>query len=124
MGERDGRAPRSSDWETKKLGGAAEWTAEHPRFPSKSTVARPFGSWEAAQRAAGFAPRRRCRTNEALIEALRRDAQRRGRAPYCAEGQGATSDERPDTSTAVDRFGSWRAALAAAGLIAAPAAQA
>lgn len=93
-------------------------------FPSKSTVARPFGSWEAAQRAAGFAPRRRCRTNEALIEALRRDAQRRGRAPYCAEGQGATSDERPDTSTAVDRFGSWRAALAAAGLIAAPAAQA
>jgi hypothetical protein len=45
----------------------------------------------------------------------RRDADRRARPPYYNEWRGA-SDEHPDPSTAVERFGSWRAALAAAGL--------
>jgi hypothetical protein len=78
-------------------------------------VARLFGSWEAAQRAAGFTPRRRRWTKDAIIAALQRDAQRRGRPPFYGEWQGAT-DQTPDTSTAVAMFGTWRAALGAAGL--------
>jgi hypothetical protein len=83
-----GEPPRAADWQTQKLGGAAKWTMEHPRFPSTGMVARLFGSWEAAQRAAGFTPRRRRWTKPAVIDALRRDAQRRGHPPFYAEWQG------------------------------------
>jgi hypothetical protein len=36
-------------------------------------VARLFGSWEAAQRAAGFTPRRRHWNKAAIVAALQRD---------------------------------------------------
>jgi hypothetical protein len=101
--------------QTQKLSGATKWTVEHPRLPSTGMVARPFGSWEAAQRAAGFTPRRRRWTRRAVIDALRRDARQRRRPPFYNEWRGA-SDEHPDPSTAVELFGTWRAALAAAGL--------
>jgi phage protein D len=98
-----------------RLGGAEKWTAEHPRFPSASIISRLIGSWETAQRAAGFTPRRRRWTKAAVSDALRRDAGASGSTAVLQRVAGA-SDEHPDPSTAVDRFGSWRAALAAAGL--------
>ena len=107
---------RRAAWQTQRFGGAAKWTAERPRFPSASMISRLFGSWEAAQRGAGFTPGRRRWTNDAIIDALRRDADRRGRPPFYAEWQHGASYEHPDTSTAVDRFGTWREALRAAGL--------
>jgi hypothetical protein len=110
-----GEPPRFAEWQTLRLGGAEKWTAEHPRFPSANMAARLFGSWEVALRAAGFTPRRRRWTKAAVIDVLRRDAQRRGRPPFYNEWRGA-SDEHPDSSTAVELFSGWLAALAAAGL--------
>jgi hypothetical protein len=54
-------------------------------------------------------------TRPRSVAALQRNARRRGRPPHYAEWRGA-SDEHPDVNTAVDLFGTWRAAPAAAGL--------
>lgn len=56
-------------------------------------------------------------TRERIIRALQADARRRGRAPVASEWQrGVKSRRRPTWGTVRNEFGSWEAALEAAGL--------
>jgi hypothetical protein len=50
-----GRAPRAQEWSSSGRGSdAARWRAEHPRWPSASSVVHHFGGWSAGLRAAGL----------------------------------------------------------------------
>lgn len=105
---RQGRSPK-----------AREWMRSRPGRPTLTTVVERFGTWNAAILAAGLVPRPSSRphshlTDDQIIARLQAEAQRLGRAP--------TQDEwgkRPDAPSDVamrKRFGSWAAALEAAGL--------
>ena len=60
-----GQPPRSYEWAPASSGarrrptlGCRLWAVRHPRWPSKATVARHFGTWNAALEAAGLPLRR------------------------------------------------------------------
>jgi hypothetical protein len=93
----------------------SKWHSEQPRWPSAGQVIAACGSWGQAQRLAGLAPLKRGWTREEAISALQRAARETGRVPRCAEWARATAD-RPPATTVRNLFGSWRAALHAAGL--------
>jgi hypothetical protein len=109
----------ATDWQPSTTTAGSKWRAEYPRFPTTATVKRLFGSREAALRAAGHEPRPRQWTRETIIDALRRDAQARGRPPRYREWQGNTSDSHPDASTTAAYFGTWHNALVAVAYVAA-----
>lgn len=102
LGKRDGHAKRLADG---GLADGARWHEAYPRWPSAAAVKRLFGSWEEALRAAGFEPRLRRWTREAVTAALRADAAARGRPPRYCEWQSCTSDAHPDASTTAEMFG-------------------
>jgi hypothetical protein len=105
---REGRWPIHSDW----------WRAGYGH-PSNSTIKRLFGGWLEFAAAAGFDSRhRREWTCEQAIEALQRYAREEGRSPSTAAlGASATRpDYAPAACTLSKLFGSFPAALAAAGL--------
>jgi Homing endonuclease associated repeat len=96
---RGGRAPRFSDWREREP-------------PTVWDVVRHFGSWNAGLRAAGIAPPGRP-TRDEVIATLRREALRRGGEP-----PRGSEWKRPMPPTVWDvecHFGSWNAAVEAAG---------
>jgi hypothetical protein len=110
--DKHGRSPRFSDW--RQSG---------PFHPSSLTVRKQFGSWPDALRQAGLAPtfpmkvpRNRPWHESAMIRALQEWAEDHGRPPSFRAWKQATS-ERPCGETIRCHFGSFRAGLAAAGLV-------
>ena len=113
--EEHGCAPRQHDWGWR-AGSASPWVSEFPRWPSASSVRTHFSSWNAALHLAGVPLRRRSDwTSEEIFEAIRRWTADHGSAPTYADFRQAPDRLRvPDPKTVADRFGGWRAALAAA----------
>jgi hypothetical protein len=93
----------------------SKWHDEQPRWPSGGQVINVFGSWGEAQRQAGFAPLKRTWTREQAIAALHDAARTEGTVPRRSGWEHATAD-RPAATTVRDLFGTWQAALRAAGL--------
>ena len=106
-----GRPPRASDW--REPGG--KWEREYPAWPAAGDVRAHFASWPQALAAAGLRPHRRAWTREQIIRALRAWAAAHGRPPHHDEWQ-RSAVEHPPSGTVTLRFGSWTAALEAAGL--------
>ena len=108
-----GRTPRAEEWQGRS-GADTKWTLEYPAWPSYATVRTLFGSWTAALRAAGFAPPIRKWDRPSIVAALQAHARQRGRPPKQSElGAGPPG---PTPGTIRHHFGSWQAALRAAGL--------
>src|SRR5258708_35870194 len=59
----------------------SEWDQAGENHPSRQTVARVFGSWNAAMLAAGFTPRPRGRQPRSLAEGALADGERGRRPP-------------------------------------------
>jgi len=115
--EETGRPPTTDDWRAGPLDGPPNrWEREWPRWPSAGQALVHFASWEELLRAVGFKPHRRpCWSDQEILAALRRFAEREGRPP--TEGDWKTNGtDHPGRVTARNHFGSWRAALEAAGL--------
>ena len=123
-----------ADWEDAEILGALQaWTDAHGRvprakdwhrgtgrFPTSSTVARHFGSWNKGLLRAGLAPpiaetRHRWKDSE-IIQVLQTWGRQHGRAPTWSDWQHSSWD-RPSRTTVCNHFGSWQAGLAAAGVV-------
>ncbi|HTA15508.1 MAG TPA: recombinase zinc beta ribbon domain-containing protein, partial [Solirubrobacteraceae bacterium] len=102
-----GRAPNS-----------CEWIAGSPGRPGSLCVRRRFGSWEKALKRAGLKPnaRRQHRywTEQEILDALRAWTLQKGRPPRCKDWTRA-GDHHPCSRSVHVRFGSFGAAVAAAG---------
>jgi hypothetical protein len=94
------------------------WSDLHPRRqgrPSYAKVVALFGSFSAALAAADFRPRGRKWTRDEVVSALRAWAGLHGRVPVCTDWL-HTTQEHPGSRAVAALFGSWSAALYAAGL--------
>jgi Homing endonuclease associated repeat len=94
----------------------AQWRRYSRGHPNVAVVRRLFGNWSAAIRAAGLSPRKgRVRwTDEAILDVLRQWTQEHG--PPRATDWNAVTPEHPARRLVTTRFGSWDAALRAAGI--------
>jgi Homing endonuclease associated repeat len=110
-----GRAPAHVDWHPIENGGDPRWERECPRWPPVSQVLRRFGSWNAVLQAAGFdRPRAPAVSDRQIVEALRAYHREHALSPRSSEW--GRLGLWPDRNTVSHRFGSWNAALKAAGL--------
>jgi hypothetical protein len=91
------------------------WEREYPRWPGAGDVDAHFASWPQALEAAGLRPHRRAWTREAIVAALQGWAAAHGRAPHEPEWR-RSALEHPPAGTVKRAFGSWSAAVRAAGL--------
>lgn len=108
---------------------AKEWSRAGGDHPSMATVRRVFGSWNAGVRAAGLrargqgekrpAPGRGRWTEEAIANAIRRWHAEHGRPPLLEDWRRGGRDH-PSATTVQRRFGSWNAAIEAAGFASRP----
>jgi len=98
------RVPRSSD------------LLRYPGMPSLGSLRKLFGSWAAAVGELGAAPYRLLQSDRELIGELQAAQRELGRPPRPRDFQ----LERPRAKTLRRRFGSWEAALEAAGITAVP----
>ena len=115
-GNYTGRPPTTGDWRAGPLDGPPNrWEREWPRWPSTGQALVHFDSWEELLRAAGYKPYRRRWSDEQILAALVRFAEREGRPPTESDWV-ANGADHPHAGTVKAHFGSWRAALAAAGL--------
>jgi hypothetical protein len=105
-----GAPPRQEDWSDA----SAIWREAWPRWPGASTVHRVYGSWNGALGAAGLPTHRYAWTREEALERLAAWARAHGRAPVIADARADPSV--PGLGSCQLRFGSWNAALRAAGL--------
>ncbi|MDQ2894089.1 MAG: sigma-70 region 4 domain-containing protein [Actinomycetota bacterium] len=111
----EGRAPAQVNWHPTDKGGDPRWERECPRWPPANQVIRRFGSWNAGLQAAGFdRPRPPAVSDEQILEALRAYHRQHAISPTTSEWQ--RLGLAPNTITISGRFGSWNAALTAAGL--------
>lgn len=99
---------------------ADEWRAATPTTPNAFTLARRFGSWNAALEAAGLTPRRAGSpvrwTKDAIANAMLDWLLVNGRWPTCKDWAPGTANEKhPTQSTVLRRFGTWKAAKRYAG---------
>jgi hypothetical protein len=95
---------------------AYELLARGRGWPSANAISQHFGSWPKACEAAGIQRHRWADiTDDALLELLRNDAAELGRLPRKSEWAHSTA-QRSSSAVIVCRFGSWTAALQAAGL--------
>ncbi len=95
----------------------AQWTRPSRIHPSERQVRRLFGTWSAAIRQAGLSPQRGRPghwTDEAILEALRGWADLHGVPSSASWSKSAPG--RPTHALVIRTFGSWEAALHAAGL--------
>ena len=105
---RRGRPPTWKEWLKRERAGGR---------PGTAAVRRHFGSWNAALKAADLSTRAQHGTRwkrATIIRLLQRDAKRLGRTPTSAEWEAA--HDRPWRWSIRRIFGSWTAALEAAGL--------
>jgi hypothetical protein len=104
LADRLGCAPRTVDLDDDR------------RTPSSSTYRRHFGSWLKALEAAGIqpGPSQTGYSSDELLASLRMLARELGRAPTGREM--SAREDLPHASTYWKRFGSWNAAIEAAGL--------
>ena len=112
--ELEGRAPSSEEW----LGGRharGRWAQEYPAWPATGTVVNLFGSWNRALGAAGLVVKPYAYTDEEVLRALRADAERLGRSPTREEWSHRPVGV-PGVGAVQTHFGTWNAALRAAGL--------
>ena len=98
-----GRSPTSRDW--KKSGLA---------HPSSVRVYSVFGSWPTALEAAGLTPRGNEWNRSNVKDAIFRFRFEHGRLPKTRDWRNA-SDQYPCETTVRKLFGTWNAAIAAAG---------
>lgn len=126
--EAAGYAPHRQEWEPDDMIGALRRFAdEHGRPPTQEELASPppgvprahhliyeWGSFNQAVEAAGLTPGRRRWSPEQIVAAMRSFAERHGRPPRSTDWKTSTV-EHPWAGTVTDRFGSWPAALEAAG---------
>ena len=82
-------------------------------FPSSQTFVEHFGSWNEAVAAAGLRPRNRRRSDEELLDDLH-DLAESGTYPTTTAVR--DREDMAAAPTYKNRFGSWSAALDAAGL--------
>jgi hypothetical protein len=99
---RHGTPPLSSDWQHAA-----------PDHPTAALAQRRLGSWRAALEAAGVASARVAWTRERVLEAIDAHIDRNGRLPLSSQWRRPDRDEIPPTHVVINRFGSWRAAIAA-----------
>ena len=96
-----------------------DWNKATPTHPHAQTVFKRYGTWTAALRAARLKPRpsvhRGHRTDHARRSRRICSSVRRGGPPRIADWDHAARDH-PHAQTAIKRFGTWTAALAAARL--------
>lgn len=94
------------------------WHVARDGFPSSNVVIRYFGSWDAGVRAAGLPALPRGGqlywTRERILAAMASWAAEHGKAPTLDAWRHSAPD-RPSARTVTNRFGSWNAALDAAG---------
>lgn len=124
-----GCRPRSRAWSAEEIVAAfRNWASEHDGHPPAYTdwrlatrdhpgvtvVADRFGSWTKGVLAAGFDPRHRRWEREEVIAALRAWSQAHGRSPSSREA--TRGDGLPSYRVVARLFGSWPAAIEAAGL--------
>ena len=103
-----------------------EFHAEHGRSPARAdlgsdddlpapgTIRARYGSMQRALEAANLPVQRRHWSRTQIIGALLRHAERHGRWPSARDWRRAT-DSHPHATTVRQQFGSWAAAVAAAG---------
>jgi hypothetical protein len=94
-----------------------EFRQLHPDGPDPTSYGHRFESWNAALKAAGLSARRArtpAYTDETLLEILRNLIDNLGRAPTVREL--LAHPDHPSPTTYRNHFGSWGAALRAAGL--------
>jgi hypothetical protein len=92
---------------------SSDWRHATPDHPSAALARRRFGSWRAALDAAGLAPPPTEWTRERVLDAIRTHIDRHGRPPLSSQWRRPDSDEIPPSHVVINRFGSWRAAIAA-----------
>lgn len=98
-----------------------EWMRADPTHPNATTVRVHFGRWEDALRAAGLPPQPRTPrsakhwTDPHILKALQAWAAANGRPPAGVDFTVAPPGA-PSATTVRSHFGSWNAALTAAGL--------
>lgn len=117
---RFGEPPTANAWNPAAYRFAKDerYAAYHSgTYPCLSTVRDRFGRWSDMLREAGFMPhlpkgRRAQFSREEIINALHTWADHHGAAPRFRQWQRHT----PSTQQAITAFGSWNAALQAAGL--------
>lgn len=98
---------------------AFDWRRATPTHPNESTVRRMFGTWNQMISAAGFEPRPAKRplhgwTRRQVENAIYIWRWRHGRLPGCDDWP-VTSEEHPSFRQVIDMYGSWNAAIVAAG---------
>jgi hypothetical protein len=109
--EPEGEPPKATDWKHLPVSG--------PSRPNARAVEECFGSWSKGIEAAGFSPRQRRWSRDEIIAALREFARCYGESPRASEWKHVSSPSEPahpTRDTVREKFGSWRAALEAAGL--------
>ena len=109
-----GRQPTCQQWSAAYTGEADKWRSEWPRWPAAGVGKWLFGSWAAALEAAGFTPAWTPWTSADIVAAIRSWTAEHGEPPRWTDWRHA-ADGRPCSDAVVHHFGSWAAALAAAG---------
>lgn len=98
-----------------------EWARAGEGYPSASVLERRFGRFSDALVAAGVAERAPVWDRDRILEALREWAREHGSPPTAGQWRGRDrTGRRPECQRVTRIFGSWDAALAAAGLHARP----
>lgn len=112
-----GRPPAANEWRL-----AAGKSTKRGVHPQAGTVRKLFGSFDAAVVAAGFDPYRPARNwpKDEVIAAMRAFADTHGRPPTSKDWRRATlpgEPTHPGSKTVAKLFGSFAAAVTAAGLV-------
>lgn len=120
-----GRPPTASDWNpshARALGfhDRADLFERYENWPHVFVVQYTFGSWNAGIRAAGFEPLRRGAhlndwTRDEILAAIRRWYSLHGEPPRCNDWKLEAYSEWPNTKCVTYLFGTWNAAIRAAG---------
>lgn len=90
------------------------WQTATPKRPNRNAVIRVFGKWSSAVAAAGLTVARFYWTRDRILDALRNYQAQTGQAPT-VKTWGCATPEHPAARQVIERFGSWNAALDAAG---------
>lgn len=105
-----GRCPHAPDW----MRGSAKWEREGDRWPTAEAVRGQLGGFQELRLALGVAPYAPMWTEEAQLDAIRQFAAEHGRPPRAVD-LNRTNGKYPTVPTLKNTFGSFSAAIRAAG---------